>query len=193
MTEQAIGDLVMSARLWARILSGSFPDTATEEARETLLSLATALETQAVENVRLAGERDDLRLAICGGEDAPGHNASLPHEAILGVLRDNYQSASRDAVLAWDGETATAWKARAFAAEHRLADIEAGVMREKVARLIDPSAWRVMDGYLAEMLRKYAGKNAGYDPDSFKHEPSLALADKIFALISRPAPTEEKG
>jgi len=39
---------------------------------------------------RLEGENETLRLAICGGEDAPGYAASLPLEAILGVLRDNY-------------------------------------------------------------------------------------------------------
>lgn len=65
-------------------------------------------------------ERDELRLAICGGEDAPGYNASLSHETILGVLRDNYASWKRDSELAWDGETANTWKALAQAAEAAL-------------------------------------------------------------------------
>jgi hypothetical protein len=65
----------------------------------------------------IIAERDELRLAICGGEDVPGYNTSLSHEVILGVLRDNYQSARRDAELAWDGETASSWKSRALTAE----------------------------------------------------------------------------
>jgi hypothetical protein len=59
----------------------------------------------------------ELRLAITGGEDAPGYNASLSHDTILKVLADNYASWKRDSEMAWDGETATAWKARALAAE----------------------------------------------------------------------------
>lgn len=57
-------------------------------------------------------------------------------------------------------------------------------LREQVARIIDPGAWRVMDGYLAEMLRKYKGEKVGYDPEAFKHKGSLAIADSILALIS---------
>ena len=50
--------------------------------------------------------------------------------------------------------------------------------REALARMIDPSSWRVMDSYLAEVRRK---RNAGYDPDNFKDKHSLALADAIIA------------
>lgn len=56
--------------------------------------------------------------------------------------------------------------------------------REAVARLIDPSSWRVMDSYLAEFLRKHRDVNAGYDPDNFKHKESLAIADDILAYIA---------
>ncbi len=62
---------------------------------------------------RLRDENEQLRLAICGGEDAPGYAASLPLETVLGVMRDNYASWKRDSELAWDGETAQSWKARA--------------------------------------------------------------------------------
>lgn len=53
--------------------------------------------------------------------------------------------------------------------------------RERIARIIDPSSWRVMDSYLAETKRKYAGQDYGYDPDAFKDKASLAKADTILA------------
>ena len=56
-------------------------------------------------------------------------------------------------------------------------------LREQVARLIDPSSWRVMDSYLEQAKRKYAGQDAGYDPDAFKDSASLARADAILALV----------
>lgn len=58
--------------------------------------------------------------------------------------------------------------------------------REAVARIIDPSKWRVLDSYLADVKRKYRGKDAAYDPEAFKDKESLAKADAILAL-----PTEE--
>jgi hypothetical protein len=76
----------------------------------TVLSLLTRIEA-------LEAERDALKLAICGGEDAPGYAASLSNEKILQVLKDNYASWKRDSELAWDGETANTWKARALSAE----------------------------------------------------------------------------
>lgn len=76
----------------------------------TVLSLLTRIEA-------LEAERDELKLAICGGEDAPGYAASLSNEKILQVLKDNYTSWKRDSELAWDGETANTWKARALSAE----------------------------------------------------------------------------
>lgn len=54
--------------------------------------------------------------------------------------------------------------------------------REAVARVIDPSSWSVMDGYLAQMKRKYRGENIGYDAEQFQHQESLAKADAILAL-----------
>lgn len=68
------------------------------------------------------------------------------------------------------------------ATEARMAAaVEADV--EKVARIIDPSSWAVMDGYLSDMLRKYKGQNIGYDPDAFKHKPSMKIAEKVLAAI----------
>lgn len=55
---------------------------------------------------------------------------------------------------------------------------------EEVARMIDPSSWRVFDGYLADMKRKYKGENAGYDPEAFKDKKSMALALSILNLIA---------
>jgi hypothetical protein len=51
--------------------------------------------------------------------------------------------------------------------------------REAIARIIDPSSWRVLDAYLAQVKRR---PNAGYDPDNFKDIRSLVLADAILAL-----------
>src|SRR6185437_4945094 len=52
-------------------------------------------------------------------------------------------------------------------------------MAEAVARLIDPSTWRVLDSYLGDVKRKYKGKDAGYDPAAFKDKKSIALAYRI--------------
>jgi len=54
---------------------------------------------------------------------------------------------------------------------------------ETVARIIDPSSWRVLDGYLADVKRL---KNAGYDPDNFKHQASLAKAQEIIDRLDLP-------
>lgn len=54
---------------------------------------------------------------------------------------------------------------------------------EAMARIIDPSSWRVMDGYLAQMLRKYKGEHIGYDPDAFKHKGSMAIARALLPVI----------
>ena len=43
----------------------------------------------------------------------------------------------------------------------------------------------MFDSYLADMKRKYAGQDAGYDPLAFKDKASLAKADAILALIFR--------
>jgi hypothetical protein len=61
--------------------------------------------------------------------------------------------------------------------------------REVLARMIDPSSWAVFDGYLAEMLRKYKGQDAGYDPEAFKDKRSLKLADAIIAAGFSRTPT----
>ena len=53
--------------------------------------------------------------------------------------------------------------------------------REDIARLIDPSSWRVFDASLASVKRI---PNAGYDPDNFKDRKSLELADQILRLTS---------
>jgi hypothetical protein len=55
--------------------------------------------------------------------------------------------------------------------------------------IIDPSSWRVMDGYLADMLRKYKGQDVGYDPEQFKHKESLAIVDALIASDALTAPT----
>lgn len=58
-------------------------------------------------------------------------------------------------------------------------------LEERIARIIDPSSWRVMDSYLAEVKRKYKGQNAAYDPDAFVHKASMATAREILNLLDR--------
>lgn len=99
---------------------------------------------------RLEGERDELRMAITGGEDAPGHNASLAHDTILRVLADNYASLNRNAELAWDGETATSWKSKARTAEQALSASQKEVLGLRKA-LADISI-RAITGQLFETL-----------------------------------------
>lgn len=50
--------------------------------------------------------------------------------------------------------------------------------------MIDPASWRVHDGYLADVRRKYAGQDWAYDPAAFKDQPSLAKADAILAALA---------
>jgi hypothetical protein len=54
---------------------------------------------------------------------------------------------------------------------------------EAVARAIAPSRWEVMDHYLAQTKRKYAGENAAYDPDNFKDKESMATALAAIAAL----------
>jgi len=53
---------------------------------------------------------------------------------------------------------------------------------EAIARIIDPSPWRVFDAELERVKRHHP--NGGYDPDNFKDRSSLAKAAQIVALLS---------
>jgi len=57
---------------------------------------------------------------------------------------------------------------------------------EAIARLIDPSSWRVFDSELERVKRHHP--NGGYDPDNFKDRASLALAGRILTLIAAARP-----
>ena len=57
---------------------------------------------------------------------------------------------------------------------------------EAIARLIDPSSWRVFDSELERVKRHHP--NGGYDPDNFKDRASLALASRILTLIAAARP-----
>jgi hypothetical protein len=67
---------------------------------------------------------------------------------------------------------------------------EEGVV-EAIARLIDPGSWVVLDSYLAEMLRKYKGENAGYNPEAFKDRLSMAKAREILNYLASLAFTDQ--
>lgn len=60
---------------------------------------------------------------------------------------------------------------------------EAEDLTEKVARIIDPSSWAVMDSYLEQTKRKYAGQNVGWPEDQFKHKESMAKAREILSTL----------
>lgn len=54
---------------------------------------------------------------------------------------------------------------------------------EAVARIIDPSSWRVMDSYLEQAKRQYKGQDVGWPEDQFKHKESMAKAREILAAL----------
>ena len=55
---------------------------------------------------------------------------------------------------------------------------------ERVARIIDPGAWSVMDRYLEEAKREFRGQNVGWPADQFQHEPSMKKAREIIDALS---------
>lgn len=57
---------------------------------------------------------------------------------------------------------------------------------ELAARIIDPASWMVLDSYLADTKRKYAGQDAAYDPAAFKDRRSMEKARLILTLLSEP-------
>lgn len=64
---------------------------------------------------------------------------------------------------------------------------------EQVARIINPSAWAVMDGYLEQTKRKYQGQHVGWPADQFQHKESMATARQILASLQVPSPAPAAG
>lgn len=62
---------------------------------------------------------------------------------------------------------------------------------ERIARIIDPNSWAVMDSYLAETKRKYRGQNVGWPADQFHHKESMAKARAILDLFPQVTGTPE--
>lgn len=88
-----------------------------------------------------------------------------------------------------DGRTMDGWEIiqsidSKFEDRPKPALTQGGVV-ELVARMIDPSSWRVMDSYLDAAKRKYQGQDAAHDPDAFKHKESLAKATEILTALER--------
>ncbi len=54
---------------------------------------------------------------------------------------------------------------------------------EQVARIIDPSSWRVMDSYLEQTKRKYRGQNVGWPVEQYQDKASMAKARQILSII----------
>lgn len=50
---------------------------------------------------------------------------------------------------------------------------------EAAARLMAPRTWETFDSYLADVKRKYKGKNASYDPDAFKDKKTMRTAREV--------------
>lgn len=61
---------------------------------------------------------------------------------------------------------------------------------EAMARIIDPSSWRVMDGYLAQAKQEYKGQDGGWPEDQFKHKESMAKAREILAALQHAPPVD---
>lgn len=57
---------------------------------------------------------------------------------------------------------------------------------EAVARVIDPSSWRVMDSYLVQTKRKYRGQNVGWPADQYQHKESMAIARAVIPVAQAP-------
>lgn len=89
-----------------------------------LVSRATKAEAKAEE---LAKEREQLHLAICGGEDAPGYAASLSTARVIEVCELNYRE--------WRDDVDRATKAEAEVAE----------LRERAEAVLEPFLRPVKD------------------------------------------------
>lgn len=125
-------------------------------------------------------EVERLRLAICGGEDAPGYAMSLPLETILQVQDDNRQTWKRDSELAWDGETANSWKARAQAAEQRLKAVTEA-LEDATAHLVAATSLARDGG------RKAAASNKIFHIMLDDYEKSADRARQALAAAQAPA------
>jgi len=116
---------------------GGYPDSVEITAVHALLTDHT---TRGETIAKQADEIEALRLAICGGEDAPGYAMSLPLDVVLDVARQN--------TARWFGEAD-----RAIAAEAKLVESEA---REEALRdaLKDIDA---MPGYVEPVPPEWVG------------------------------------
>jgi hypothetical protein len=76
---------------------------------ETATGAAQSLRAIAVQVGDKDRENEELRLAICGGEDAPGYAASLPLQTILDVAQSNLREwrAASDRALAAEAQRDT--------------------------------------------------------------------------------------
>jgi hypothetical protein len=71
--------------------------------------------------------------------------------------------------------------------------VEPGEAVERVARIIDPSTWETMDGYLEATKRKYRSQNVMWPADQFKDKASMAKAREIIAALSSNNVVEPSG
>jgi len=55
---------------------------------------------------------------------------------------------------------------------------------ERVARIIAPTRWAVLDSYLEQTKRKYRGQNCAYDPEEFKDSTSIVTAREILTTMN---------
>lgn len=61
--------------------------------------------------------------------------------------------------------------------------------REKIARVIDPSKWRVLDSQFQHVLHRHRS----YEVERFKDKDSLAKADSILKLIEAARRSDDVG
>lgn len=113
-------------------------------------------------------ERDELRLDITGGEDAPGHNASLSHQTIRDILAENYRSwrDSSDRYVTASAQLAAAREAAIGAVASLAAAIS---LLERSPKTAAPSN-KMFDQMLADYRASLEAARAALAPHAEKEE-----------------------
>ncbi|MGA0604926.1 hypothetical protein ACO2Q0_02915 [Phenylobacterium sp. VNQ135] len=81
-------DLIYTA---INAVEGDYEDADDNAAEQVIERLVLAVKSLLGDLDTLKRENEELRLAICGGEDAPGYAASLPHKTVVSLAADNYR------------------------------------------------------------------------------------------------------
>lgn len=112
--------------------------------------------------------QDGFVVGCCVMSDVDGHELSALIVDDIATYRAEIEAAARA-------------DERAKRDAHYTAHLESEAMVERVARIIAPSCWAVMDGYLADTKRKYKGQNVGWPTAQFQDSKSMAIARAVIA------------